>query len=984
MPETADITTNVEPESLGPSQDMAAQFQELKRRELDKGAILGRFVILSYLDQGGMGAVYSAYDPELDRKVAIKLLLPAQAHDSTAAQARLLREAQAMARLDDPNVVAIHDVGVYGDQIWLAMEYVEGETLKRWLNKPRRWPDVLRVMLAVGRGLAAAHAKGLVHRDIKPTNIMISAGDRARVMDFGLACAPVVPLSLAASAADVASPTREVDIMAAPVTRTGAIVGTAGYMAPEQHDGKPVDVRADQFAFCVTIWEALYGERPFAGSTLEELAANIRRGKPRPPPPGNRVPAWLHRAMLRAFLPDPKSRYDSMAVLLDILERGRTRARVRIASAMLVGAAALAAVFWTWKVADRAHRIALCQEEGESINHVWNKESREGLRKGLVETGVTYASTTVERSLPWLDDYSQAWKKAKIDVCRRESVERTWNSTIAADATACLDEGREHLATLIERFSNPGTDKIGRGVVEGAVGAVTQIPMPSQCIDELWLRTRPRLPDDPEARQEIRRLRAVVARLNALDDAGLFREGLTRAEEAQTDADKLGWAPLRGLIALRRGAFLSEMGEYKKAEKMLEMAFTTIGASGDDSYIDAAATLAFTVGQEQGRHDDGLRWANIAYMLLERAGAPADDIRWAKVTMPLGVMHFAKENYDEARVLFERTLTRYEDKLGHDHPYVTQPLTNLALVDVKTGAFDSAAKRLERVLSIREAVLGREHPLVATALFNLANVRLEQHRVDDTTLELYERALAIREAALGADHPRVADVLGNMGILYESRGERRRAIDLSERELAIRESSLPANHSHALATAYALAARHSNLGEYDRAVELYEQVIRGREQALGPEHPDVAMAVGGLGSVYLEKGDYERAIPPLDRCLKILEKTVGPEHPNAAYPLLALGVAHVRRGNFSDARPLLVRALSIWEKNDADPANIAEARFALARSIWIEPRQRSRALELATQARDGYRAATGPHDKQINEIETWLKRPAALNRRPSE
>src|SRR5258707_610263 len=241
-----------------------------------------------------MGVVYAAYDPELDRKVAVKLLR-AEADtksNARAAQARLLREAQAMARLSHPNVISVHDVGALGTQVFIAMEFVEGKTLTRWLKeKPLTPREIVQTFLQAGKGLAAAHAAGLVHRDFKPDNVLIGNDGRIKVLDFGLARAvedvvgdaPTLPPQVVASGL---STPRQLE---ARLTRSGAFLGTPAYMAPEQLLGKTIDARADQFSFCVALYEALYGERPFAANSIEEVASAVVESKIRPPPSSARV-----------------------------------------------------------------------------------------------------------------------------------------------------------------------------------------------------------------------------------------------------------------------------------------------------------------------------------------------------------------------------------------------------------------------------------------------------------------------------------------------------------------------------------------------------------------------------------------------------------------------------------------------------------------------------------------------------------------------
>jgi Tol biopolymer transport system component len=305
---------------------------------LAPGVRVDRYVVEDVLGSGGMGIVYRARDPKLGRQVALKLVRPetAAGGSSSNAHQRLLREAQAMAKLAHPNTIAVYDVGSLGDQVFFAMELVDGGNLAQWLReRPRGWREVVGVFMQAGRGLEAAHAAGLVHRDFKPENVLVGRDGRARVVDLGLA------RPAAASEEETVSAHESPD---STLTATGAVVGTPRYMAPEQRRGLAVDARADQFSFCVALYQALYGEHPFAGATPRDLVDRILAGTPNAPPRAARAPRWLAGVVLRGLAPAPEARHASMAQLLAALEKG-TRARrtwLTVAAAFVVVGGALA------------------------------------------------------------------------------------------------------------------------------------------------------------------------------------------------------------------------------------------------------------------------------------------------------------------------------------------------------------------------------------------------------------------------------------------------------------------------------------------------------------------------------------------------------------------------------------------------------------------------------------------------------------------
>jgi serine/threonine protein kinase/class 3 adenylate cyclase len=320
-----------------------------ERANFAPGTRISRYVIERVLGQGGMGAVYLAHDPELDRRVAIKLLHPALSSNPDN-RTRLLREAQAMARVSHPHVVAVHDVVTWEDQLFVAMEYVEGTTLKEWVQTRRSLPQIVEMFRKAGAGLAAAHAAGLIHRDFKPSNVLIGVDGSVQVSDFGLArtagAAPEIP---AEGSEPGSAPTP--GLLGQDLTETGMVMGTPGYMAPEQLMLQPYDARCDQFAFCVALYEALYGRRPFKGTDAVEFLRAIQSRQYQPPRFKVKVPDWLQEIVLRGLSPDPAARFPSMEALLVALgrdpaaeESSRTRIRQRVRKGVLLGALATALV----------------------------------------------------------------------------------------------------------------------------------------------------------------------------------------------------------------------------------------------------------------------------------------------------------------------------------------------------------------------------------------------------------------------------------------------------------------------------------------------------------------------------------------------------------------------------------------------------------------------------------------------------------------
>ncbi|HET6585682.1 MAG TPA: serine/threonine-protein kinase, partial [Nannocystaceae bacterium] len=277
--------------------------------ELPPAPQIGRFVVLNKIGAGGLGIVYAAYDPKLDRRVAIKLVH--RREELELDTQRVLREAQALARLSHPHVVAVHEVGEHQERLFIAMELVEGLTLSEWARRGHDWRAALGPLLDAARGLAAAHRAGIVHRDFKPANVIVGHDGRARVLDFGLARGATtggVPVDPSTSALDMQ------------LTQSGTLLGTPAYLAPEQWTYGAVDARADQWAFCVTALEVLWGRRPFDGEDSMTLRARVLAGELERPAQRPSIPQSIERVLLRGLTVSPALRHSSMDALIAALE----------------------------------------------------------------------------------------------------------------------------------------------------------------------------------------------------------------------------------------------------------------------------------------------------------------------------------------------------------------------------------------------------------------------------------------------------------------------------------------------------------------------------------------------------------------------------------------------------------------------------------------------------------------------------------------
>ncbi|MCB9756212.1 MAG: serine/threonine protein kinase [Myxococcales bacterium] len=942
---------------------------------LGRADVVGRFVVLGELGAGGMGVVYAAYDPELDRKVALKLLRPELARDEgfssgAEARARLVREAQALAKLSHPNVVAIYDVGERAGGVWLAMEFVDGVTLGTWLKKKARtWREALEVMGAAGRGLVAAHEAKVLHRDFKPENVMIGRDGRARVMDLGLARV----VEEAGRGAREAAPRglEEPPPRDLRVTRVGAVLGTPAYMSPEQLRGDEVDARSDVFSFCVTLWEALYGERPFAGDTLNELAANVLLGEVRSPrsAEARRVPRWLRGVCLRGLSVEPDHRFASMRALLAALDRGRGRARARRwALGAVAGLALVAAALGLERRVARA-RVAACEADGDASAAVWSAEARERVRAGLAATGVSFATTTVARVLPYFDAQADAIREARTEVCLDARVRRAkgWDEQTLDRAAWCLELRGLELAALASELAR-ADEKMARRAVSAAAK-----------LEEVWACQDPRLlsllPGPPRDRAAVRAASETLLRAGALEAAGQYERGLARAREALAAAEGLHWPPLVAAARLRTGTTLSKTGSYEEAEVDLEDAYFLAAEVGSwGTAAEAAVRLIYTVGYKRADHVGGYRWGRQADVALAMLGDADASLRRADVLNSLAMVQLSTGAYAEAMASHERALTIREQALGPEHPLVADSLNNLANVHIDRGANDEAEALLRRAQSIWEKALGPDHPDVALSLNNLAIIRCSTGDYDEARA-LYERAHHNLVNALGPNHPHVARALNNVAEVHRSTGAYVEAKALYERAGAIWEAVHGPEHPDVAASLNNLAAAHRALGEYAEAKAIGERALAILTKAHGPEHTHVATSTHNLGNVYRSMGELDEAETRYRRALAIWEKVHGPDDPRLAYPLTGLAEVALDRGRPGEALPLVRRALTIRERGGEAKERRAESQFVLARALWDAsegaPDERARALALARDAREVWRATEG-YDDELAALERWL------------
>ena len=968
--------------------------------EIGRGTVVGRYLVLGRIGEGGMGVVYESYDPELDRKVALKLISPQKTRNMEDARVRLLREALALARLSHPNIVTIYDVGTYREQVWLAMEFVAGETLGAWARQsPRSWSELLRVLIDVARGVASAHAEGLVHRDLKPDNVMIGREGRVRVMDFGLAHGRAVTITHSESAGyrggDRRSysgdqgdpPSSDTTVLALRLTETGSIQGSPPYMAPEQWLGRETGAWTDQFGWSVMAWELLYGERPFAGHSLDAIATAVTAGRRRPPPRGRGIPNWVRHTLERGLSPDPSKRWPTMAALLSALDRGRMRSRMARLVVALAAVAALAGSLESarrWSIAqDEAaaqrafdQHVDACRQEGAVIDAVWNDAARQAVLDAFAATRLGYAAGTATRVLPWLDRQAREWRDARVTACMNTNVHGAWDEELSARASWCLEDRLISYESIVQELQRAGATTVRK-----AVQAVSGMRSVASCLDEQRLRLQPRPPAD---RQEaVREVRREVVQANTLQIAGNLKEALAVATSARERAEReVGWQPLVAAARGREASVLEKSSRYEDAETAAREAyFEAANASDWETAAGVATNLISIVGYNQSRHAEGVVWGRHAAVNLAQT-ADHGGVGEATRLNNLANVHRRSGELVRAVELHEKALSIRSEMLGTRHPAVAASLSNLAAVRSDMGAYDEAIALLSRARDIYIEALGADHPDVALVLNNIA-VAYEATANFSGARELMARAVQIYETAFGPEHPDVAMSLINIGVLLNDAGAYKDALAAYERALAIYQKVVPADHPD-IAMCYTNMAQTRNaLGDYPQALTLAERSLAIKEKALGPEHPNLANSLGNLVTTYLQMKNYASARPLAERALAIVEKSLGPNHPRTAYQLGNLAGVHRGLGKKESARALWERALAIVEgSQEAARPDVALYLHNLA-ELRMDAGEHSEARGLLERALLVSEKASGGYHPDVAVHLATLARVHALEDHPS-
>jgi tetratricopeptide (TPR) repeat protein len=896
------------------------------------GTKVGRYVILQRVGQGGMGVVYAAFDPELDRKVALKILHPDKAtgRKSGAARARLLREAQAIAKVSHPNVISVFDTGTFGTSVFVAMEFVDGVTLTQWQAAQRDTAAIVAMYAQAGEGLAAAHDAGIVHRDFKPDNVLIADG-HPRVLDFGLARTEgahagdrVVIEEPRGGLAD--EPMRTTVSTAAMgttggldgLTMDGAVVGTPRFMAPEQHAGETVDARSDQYSFCVALFGALYRHDAFDGDTIERLALAKRKGSIRVASHEIRVSAHVAAAVRRGLSVSPADRWPDMHALVAALRFDADAVRRRRWQTAGVVAVVLTAA---------AGGVAIARKPDDACDGAtafataWDDARRSTISDALATVDAPFAAQATTSTIAALDAYATEWIAGYDEACAT-AARKVESAALFDRRMRCLGQRKQSFSALVDVFGVPDA-----AVLERAPTAAAALPSTGACSNTEFLLAAIEPPPE-ELRAQVDELRGRLAHVAALREAGRLDDARGIVEEIVASAIALGHAPLVAEAHGRHANLLEGIGEYAAAEEEAHRALrVALAAAHDEVATHAAHELAGVVGDRLARPAEGLRWIDVARGLAERMSF--DERARARFDLTEGNIHYRMADYDAAQASYERGAAIIERHEGPGAPALASWWMNLGNVFYRTGRKDESLAAFERSVAIAEANNGPRHPNTALVYFGLANALMAHGRWDEA------------EARLGAAADVFRDALGRGSHLLTATTCNRGAVAIGR-------------------------------ARFEEALAHFEACAAATERAIGRDHPDFALALYNLARVHLELGRIPEARAEIDACLAIRRASLGADTPDVlAARALAAEVRAAegdREGAVADLERLLVDVVG----SDLPAVELAATQFEYVALAWEirGPGDELRALAQSarrTLAEDGAASA-----RSLAEVDAWL------------
>ncbi|MEM9454338.1 MAG: serine/threonine-protein kinase [Myxococcota bacterium] len=915
----------------------------------------GRYVVVEKIGQGGNGEVFLATDPKLDRPVALKrqLLAPRLSRELSERDAQCIyNEAQALARLNHPNVVEIYDIGIEGDELVIVMEYVAGQTLRQLEQPLQHWKDTVQLLLGVARGLHAAHRAGIVHRDIKPSNILVADG-RARIIDFGLAGVGEESRARATTLVE-------------PVLSDPTIMGTLPYMAPEQHRGITT-AKSDQYALCLVIRECLTRQRPFTGArSVAELIQAKREGPP-PWPPESPVPERVVRIIERGLRVDPRQRWPSVLVLVRKLERALSHGhsvRRWSGAAGLVGVALVgASVLARRPVGEGQVSAAACQASIDELDALWSADAEASLVGSL-------SAATTEPHLRDLVRLSMSSVSKKVSRLRERYVEACGPtprpSPLDHGSKVCLDSRAAELRALVGVLRHP-TERVLRGLPEllDAFRDVRVCDLRQDGHDATMLLSSVAVPEVLEFRER-------KAQATMLERAGRYDEAKVLSIELEQRARALDHPMLladalsfRGNVEIHADSVVG-LGYF-------EQAFLTAEAANYDTRAAHSATMLAHNEAVDGRVAESTRWLNQADAAIVRMGEPPTyRARWLVAS---GLNASAAGEYTRSLRAFNQAIAVIE-RWPREQKVVQEALANKGVVLKALGRLDEAAQAYRASLEIARVRLGRGHPTPLITEFNLGVIMQEQGE-HEAAYEIFERSLAHFETTFGVRHHVYGLALNNLGNCASARGRDAEALSYYRRAVEVFEDPsvvTPVGTKELAFTRANLGAQLVELGEWDEASRVLERSINTyRREEVVDSSADIAYPLLSVARVYRHRGDQQQSMDALAQAFGIRQEVLGDDHPLTWLSAIQLSRALLESGDLAGADQL---ARAYVERLDGREAGInhATALFELGRAS-ADGHSLRLALRYIQQARELPSRIRGCPELSAlrQDIEQWMR-----------
>jgi eukaryotic-like serine/threonine-protein kinase len=882
---SADVTRTLSPGVWDlPSAEQASPVPQVQR--------IGPYILLEQLGAGAVGSVYAAYHPQLDRQVAVKLLHSDGASDRQAPE-RLLREAQALARLSHPHVVAVHDAGTWEGRVFMVMEQVPGTDLRAWLKeKPRTWREVRDVFVQAGEGLAAAHAAGLVHRDFKPPNVLVGKDGRIRVADFGLARAAQGLEARSEERTFTPGGAVRVDTT---LTQAGFAVGTLAYMAPEQLSGHPADARSDQFAFCVSLWEALYGKRPWS-----ETIPGTPRGSRVEPAEKRDVPPFFRALLDRGLAEEPAQRFPSMDALLDALREDPETKWRRRAVGIGVAAAVVAVVslgsLGVLRQRNAAARV--CERPVSAFAGTWDKTVRGRLRTAFAATHVAWAAETFGRVERALDTYVEEWGQLDRRLCEDTLVHRTQSEQTRRQQSACLERRRGEVEALVTLLG-----QVDAKMVDRAVSATAGLSTPKACANMKQLAHEPPGPMHLHNAQAVTDWRKALQQAKAQVLLGRYTGAETTAQSVVSKAEEAEEPAIAAAGFLVTALVRMRMGRDNESVAFAKRAFNAALAGRDDVAAFYAANETGASLARLGKTEEAREWVAIFEGLLERLGATPELSHSAAITRV--ILATESQNLDSITLADEAVVTG-KLAFGENDVKTHTALVAQAMAYGVAGRLEEAAILGRKLVTVFESTYGESSPMLVHPLINLGTDLQSVGHLDEA-LAVHQRADALAVTTFGESG-----------------------------DLALNES---VNLSFIL----------RKLG---RAQEAYPRLVKVIEatRAMEDGTPLLGSALAQLGWLEFVRGDVKAARRAWEQSRALFaEAGEGLEGFQKEFED-GLGQLELAAGRSSQAIAHLEKALTLREESKYPVDDTALTRLALAQALAATPHGLARAKELLEKA----------------------------------